>query len=122
VGARRSPSPSGQCSDGFADARRLEEYERVLATAGLPSLTTEEHDQAMLRMIDQIEARLNLLRMTAPDKLTATGVDLDAAPAVLGVARTAVADRSLGYALRVADQARLTRPRALTVRPCPAGR
>jgi hypothetical protein len=37
----------------------------------------------MLRMIDQIETRLNLLRMTARDKLTAAGVDPDATPTCL---------------------------------------
>ncbi|WP_251021614.1 hypothetical protein [Streptomyces sp. ISL-98] len=56
----------------------------------------------MLRMIDQIEARLNLLRMTAPERLTATGVDLEAAPAVFEAARAAVTDGALGYALLVA--------------------
>ncbi|MFC9243661.1 hypothetical protein ACFT7S_06265 [Streptomyces sp. NPDC057136] len=57
----------------------------------------------MLRVIDQIAARLNLLRMTSLDKLTAAGIDLDAAPMVLGAARTAVADGVLGFALLIAD-------------------
>lgn len=87
-----------------ADARPLEEYERILAAAGLRTVTAERHDQAVLRMIDQIEARLNVLRMTAVDRLTAAGVDLDAAPAVLGAARTAVADGALGYGLLVAEK------------------
>jgi arsenite methyltransferase len=87
----------------IADARPLEEYVGILAAAGLRTVTTERHDHAMLRMIDQIEARLNLLRMTAPDRLTAAGVDLDAAPAVLGAARAAVADGVLGYALLIAE-------------------
>lgn len=58
----------------------------------------------MLRMIDQIEARLNLLRITAPARLSATGVDLDAAPAVLAAARAAVSDGILGYALLIAER------------------
>ncbi|WP_265864097.1 hypothetical protein [Streptomyces sp. SKN60] len=73
-----------------------------LAAAGLRTVRTEPHDRAMLRMIDQIEAGLNLLRMTAPARLTMAGIDLDAAPAVLWAARTAVADGVLGYALLVA--------------------
>ncbi|MFI8520975.1 hypothetical protein ACIGEZ_24600 [Streptomyces sp. NPDC085481] len=38
-------------------------------------------------MIDQIEALLNLLRITARARFTTAGVDLDAAPALLGAAR-----------------------------------
>ncbi|WP_251061633.1 hypothetical protein [Streptomyces sp. ISL-100] len=58
----------------------------------------------MTRMIDQIEARLNLLRMTAAAKLTDASVDLEAAPAVLAAARAAVADGTLGYALLIAEK------------------
>ncbi|MDQ1012947.1 arsenite methyltransferase [Streptomyces sp. V4I23] len=86
----------------IADARPLEEYAAVLAAAGLRTLSTELHDAALLRMIDQIEARLNLLRITAPACLADSGVDLTAAPAVLASARAAVADGALGYALLTA--------------------
>lgn len=92
----------------IADARPLDEYSEILAAAGLRTLHTEHHDQALLRMIDQIEARLNLLRMTAPTRLTDAGVDLDAAPAVLAAARTAVADGALGYALLIGEKPRPT--------------
>jgi arsenite methyltransferase len=85
-----------------ADARPLAEYADILDGAGLRTITTERHDAAMLRMIDQIEARLNLLRITAPARLAEAGVDLDAAPAVLNAARTAVADGTLGYSLLTA--------------------
>ncbi|WP_314176535.1 class I SAM-dependent methyltransferase [Streptomyces winkii] len=90
----------------IADARPPAEYSRILAAAGLRTVRTERHDQAMTRMIDQIEARLNLLRMTAPAKLAAAGADLDAAPAVLAAARSAVADGVLGYALLIAEKSR----------------
>lgn len=56
----------------------------------------------MLRMIDQIEARLNLLRITAPTRLADAGADLTAAPPVLSAARAAVAEGTLGYALLTA--------------------
>ncbi|MGP4088087.1 class I SAM-dependent methyltransferase [Streptomyces sp. KR55] len=85
-----------------ADARPLDEYAGILARVGLRVMATERHDQAMLRMIDQIEARLNLLRITAPTCLADAGVDLTAAPAVLNAARAAVADGTLGYALLTA--------------------
>lgn len=86
----------------IADARSLAGYTGILAAAGLRVLVTERHDLAMLRMIDQIEARLNLLRMTIPDRLAAAGIDPAAAPRVLGAARAAVADGVLGYALLIA--------------------
>ncbi|MEV0962784.1 methyltransferase domain-containing protein [Streptomyces sp. NPDC049910] len=85
-----------------ADARPLTAYAAVLAGAGLRTVTTERHDAAMLRMIDQIEARLNLLRITSPARLADAGVDPGAAPAVLGAARAAVARGALGYALLTA--------------------
>ncbi|MCX4581538.1 class I SAM-dependent methyltransferase [Streptomyces sp. NBC_01481] len=87
----------------IADARPLDEYAQILEAAGLRTVLTERHDTTMLRMIDQIEARLNLLRMTSLDKLTAADIDLDAAPTALGAARTAVADGVLGYALLIAE-------------------
>ncbi|MGP3979903.1 class I SAM-dependent methyltransferase [Streptomyces sp. KR80] len=88
----------------IADARPLPEYAEILAAAGLRTVRTEGHDAAMTRMIDQIEARLNLLRLTAAAKLVDAGVDLDAAPEVLRAARAAVADGALGYALLIAEK------------------
>ncbi|GAA2635646.1 class I SAM-dependent methyltransferase [Streptomyces vastus] len=85
-----------------ADARPLDEYAEILAAAGLRTQVTERHDEAMLRMIDQIQARLDLLRITAPARLADAGVDLDAAPAVLDAARAAVTEGVLGYALLTA--------------------
>ncbi|GAA3788036.1 class I SAM-dependent methyltransferase [Streptomyces chiangmaiensis] len=87
-----------------ADARPLAEYTEILAAAGLRTVRTERHDHAMTRMIDQIEARLNLLRMTAAARFTEAGIDLDTAPAVLAATRTAVADGALGYALLIAEK------------------
>jgi len=87
-----------------ADARPLAAYERILAAAGLRTVRTERHDAAMTRMIDQIEGRLNLLRLTAAAKLADAGMDLDAAPAVLAVARAAVAEETLGYAPLIAEK------------------
>lgn len=86
----------------IADARPLDDYAELLAAAGLRVLTTERHDEAIIRMIDQIQARLSMLRITAPARLTDAGVDLDAAPAVLDAARAAVTDGVLGYALLTA--------------------
>lgn len=88
----------------IADARPLDEYAETLAAAGLRTIRTERCDAAMTRMIDQIEARLNLLRITAAVRLADAGVDLGAAPAALAAARAAVADGTVGYALLIAEK------------------
>lgn len=86
-----------------ADARPVRGYVDLLTDAGLRVHHTEPHDEALARLIDQIEARLAVVRMTARDKVAAMGVDLDRAAPVLAAARTAVADGVLGYSLLVAE-------------------
>ncbi|HCT76645.1 MAG TPA: methyltransferase type 11 [Micromonosporaceae bacterium] len=88
----------------IADARPLAEYGAILSAAGLVVTHTERHDHAMTRMIDQIEARLSLVRITARGRAEALGVDFGRAPAMLSAARTAVAAGVLGYGLLVAKQ------------------
>jgi hypothetical protein len=88
-----------------ADARPLHDYIALLADARLRVTHTERHDRAIAAMIDQIEARLTLVRMTARERAEALGVDFDRAPAVLAAARAAVADHVVGYALLIAEKA-----------------
>ncbi|WP_200834324.1 class I SAM-dependent methyltransferase [Amycolatopsis alkalitolerans] len=88
----------------IADARPLTEYTATLERAGLRTVHTELHDDAIARMIDEIEARLRLLRMTAPERLTEAGVDVDAVLRYITVAKNAVASGILGYALLVAEK------------------
>lgn len=88
----------------IADARPLTEYSAILDRAGLRTVHTERHDEAIARMIDEIDARLRLLRMTAPDRLTDAGVDVPAVLRYTKVARQAVADGFIGYALLVAEK------------------
>jgi ubiquinone/menaquinone biosynthesis C-methylase UbiE len=87
-----------------ADARPLDEYAAFLTAAGLRVTHTERHDAAIAAMVDQIEARLTLVRMTARARAEALGVDFARAPAVLAAARTAIADGVIGYALLVAEK------------------
>jgi len=87
-----------------ADARPAAEYAEILTGAGLRVTHSEYHGAAIGRMIDQIEARLQFLRLTSRAKLEAHGVDVDRAGPVLGAARAAVAEGILGYALLVADK------------------
>lgn len=86
------------------DARPAAAYTALLAGAGLRPVVSECHDDATYRMIDQTEARLRLVTMTAPDRAAALGLDLDRAGDVLTAARHAVADGILGYHLIVAEK------------------
>jgi ubiquinone/menaquinone biosynthesis C-methylase UbiE len=87
-----------------ADARPVAEYAAILTDAGLRTTHASRHDTALKRMIDQIEARLTVVRMTARNRAETLGVDFDRAPVVLAAARAAVTDGALGYAMIVADK------------------
>lgn len=87
-----------------ADARPLAEYCDLAVAAGLRVLTTEKHTKALSQMIDQIEARLELLRMTARPRLEELGVDFSRTGPVLSAARQAVDDGVIDYVLLVAEK------------------
>jgi hypothetical protein len=87
-----------------ADARPVNEYTDILAAAGLILTRTERHDAAIAAMLDQIEARLTLVRMTARDQAEALGVDFDRAPTLIATARAAIDDGAIGYALITAQK------------------
>jgi SAM-dependent methyltransferase len=87
-----------------ADARPAAEYAAILADAGLRVTYVSRHDATLGRMIDQIEARLAVVRMTGRGRADALGVDFDRAPTVLAAAQAAVADGTLGYAMLTADK------------------
>ncbi len=89
----------------IADARPLDEYSAILERAGLRTVHTENHDPAIARMIDEIDARVRVLRMTAPSRLAESGVDVVAVLRYTALARQAVADGLLGYALLIAEKA-----------------
>jgi arsenite methyltransferase len=88
----------------IADARPAEEYRSLLQAAGLRVTAVEHHTQALDRMIRQIVARLDLLKIIARPRLKELGVDLTRAGPVLDAAQTAVRDGILGYVLIVADK------------------
>jgi arsenite methyltransferase len=97
----------------LADARPLEEYERLLAGAGLRVTRAERHDGALAAMIDQIEARLRALLMarraapSAPSPGVLAALDQIDAGTILemtALAREAVSAGTLGYALLVAGK------------------
>ncbi|GAA3742785.1 hypothetical protein HDA32_003242 [Spinactinospora alkalitolerans] len=88
----------------IADARPAADYGRLLEGAGLRPIREERHDAAVARMIDQIDARMRVLAMTAPDRLSAAGVVPDAVGPYLEAARRAVEEGAIGYALLVAEK------------------
>lgn len=88
----------------IADARTSTAYVELLADAGLVCVHTESHDGALTTMIDQIEARLQLLRMTAPAQLEAAGVDVAAVRYYTELTRATIADQRLGYTLLIAEK------------------
>jgi len=87
-----------------ADARTSDEYRRILSDAGLRVTTMEHHTHALERMINQIAARLDLLKMIARPKLEALGVDFARSVPVLEAARGAVCDGVLDYVLITAEK------------------
>jgi arsenite methyltransferase len=88
----------------IAGARPARQYAELLAAAGLRVIHTERHDDAIARMIGQIEARVRLLRMTAAGRLAAAGIDTSAVLRHAALAGQAVAGGLIGYRLLVAEK------------------
>ncbi|WP_344967927.1 class I SAM-dependent methyltransferase [Salinactinospora qingdaonensis] len=88
----------------IADARPSADYEQLLVDAGLRPLRRERHDTAIARMVDEIEARIGMFEMTAPERLAAAGVDAEAVRGYLVAARRAVEAGTIGYTLLVAEK------------------
>ncbi len=84
----------------IADAVPMGGYADLVEAAGLPVTHSERHDAALIRMIDQIEARLALVRLTKPDLVDGLGVDR--ADSLITAARRCVAEGSLGYGMLIA--------------------
>jgi len=88
----------------IADARPLEAYADILTAAGLRVVHTERRDAAVGRMIEQIAARLTVVRLTARARAQTLGLDFDRAGPMLAAARAAAADGAIGYGLLVAEK------------------
>jgi ubiquinone/menaquinone biosynthesis C-methylase UbiE len=86
----------------LADARPVAEYVELLAGAGLTVTHTESHDDALARMIEQIDARLVAFRMAKVAALES--IDFDTARERTALAARAVADGIAGYSLLVAHK------------------
>ena len=86
----------------IADARPVEQYVELLGHAGLNVLSTEPHDDALTRMIEQIDARLRAFRIAEVPALES--IDFDAALERVALAERAVRDGIAGYTLIVAEK------------------
>ena len=88
----------------LADARPLDQYVELLSAAGMQVTHTESHDEALARMIDQIDARLVAFRMAGVAALES--IDFDQARRRVALAGKAVSDGIAGYKLLVAEKPR----------------
>jgi cyclopropane fatty-acyl-phospholipid synthase-like methyltransferase len=87
-----------------AGALSMNGYCDVLEAAGLRVRRIERHDLALLRMLDQIDARLALARLTAHGQAKQLGLDLDRAGLIMTAARAAATTGTIGYGLLVAER------------------
>jgi hypothetical protein len=85
----------------LADARPAAVYEALLAGAGLCTVVSETHDEALSVMVERIEARVRALAIL---NLPGIPVDLDEVLGYLGTARRAVTNGLAGYHLLVAEK------------------
>ena len=84
----------------IADAQPIASYENYLVNAGFQIEHTEEHDDALLAMVNQIGMKLlGAEIMVGLKKLHLPGIDFSAAKQMAQAARTAVKQGALGYAL-----------------------
>lgn len=84
----------------LADARPVEGYRAVFASAGLETVLVEHHDQALADMIDMIDARIQALAMAGVPAMA--GIDVVSVRRRVAAARRAVTDGIAGYVLMVA--------------------
>ena len=87
-----------------ADARPAEEYQALLTAHGLRVKLVEQHPEALDRMVLQIAARIELLRMTKRERVEALGLDFDRVRPILSATQDAIENGALGYALIVAEK------------------
>jgi SAM-dependent methyltransferase len=85
----------------IADARPPDEIAALLEGEAFSVESVERHDDALLELLERIESRLRVVRMSR----AVESRDLDGAPALVELARDAVANGTLGYASLVARRA-----------------
>ena len=82
----------------FADARPLDEVERLLTDAGLEPELIERHDGALAALLERVDARLRAARVIGRGAPSALLENVERGLALVAAARGALADGALGYA------------------------
>jgi len=85
-----------------ADALPLDGYASLLRDAGLDVDCQEEHREAVAAMADRVESRLRAARIIRVAALEPWRSELSAAIELAGLAKQAIADGIVGYALTAA--------------------
>jgi hypothetical protein len=89
----------------IADARPVAEYARYLEEAGFQSPLVEQHDQALLEMVRDIQGKLlGAELMVKLKKLDLPGVDFEQAKTLARAATDVIRAGILGYALITAGK------------------
>jgi len=89
----------------IADAQPVEKYVDWLRTAGLRPHTTEAHDEALVKMIRQIQGKLFAAElMTGLQRIDLPGIDLTIAKQMAKAALKAIQNGQLGYAIITAQK------------------
>jgi ubiquinone/menaquinone biosynthesis C-methylase UbiE len=88
-----------------ADAQPVENYMEWFRTAGLMPQLSESHDQVLIEMVHQVQAKLlGAEIMTGLKKIELPGIDLTAAKQMAKAALAAVQQGQLGYAIVIAEK------------------
>lgn len=74
-------------------------YERLLAETGLEVVGVESRDEDAARLAGRVEERLRGARLLGLDSLAGLPLSVSGALATIGLARQAIADGMLGYAI-----------------------
>jgi arsenite methyltransferase len=89
----------------IADAQPVERYMNWFRNAGLTLLATESHDEALVEMVRQIQAKLlGVEIMKGLKKVDLSGLDFTAAKRTANAAVTAIQKGQLGYAIITAQK------------------
>jgi arsenite methyltransferase len=79
-------------------------YEELLAEAGLEVFAVESRDDDTAGLAERIEERLRGARLLGVDRLDGSPFGIEEAIELTGLARRAISDGSLGYAIFAASR------------------
>jgi ubiquinone/menaquinone biosynthesis C-methylase UbiE len=92
----------------IADALPIEKYQESFSSAGLVPRGTESHDEALLEMVPQVQAKLLSIEvMRGLRKIDLPGIDFTAVKQMAKAALAAVQRGQIGYAITAAEKPRL---------------